>query len=770
MSGATLTIDGSQTYQTIDGFGVNANHRSWTNNELKPVLDALIDQAGMTLFRVLYDKADWEGTNDNADPDVMNWAYYNSVYGAPDFEKMWDMATYLNQRGITNGLMFNFQGGGPQWMGGSPLTPGFEDEWAEMVASFFVYARNTRHLKFTVVAPDNEPDIVAQGVDMTSSQYITAMRKVGQLLDASGLSDVRFVGPDLSSTSTAWLSAMMNDSTLMSKVAHFGFHDYSNGGSIAGIYDFLQQSAYSDRTLWVTEFNVWCARCESGGGGTNSWSYARGTADYLLSDLANGASAAFVWEGYDSQYNYYCPGCWSYWGLFGVDDINATPKTYTPRKQFYTVAQISKFVRPGSKRIDVSGSFGPLTLLAFFHPGLGQLTLTGDNPSGSPTVISGTLTSLPTASSLALFYTSASANLSHATTVPVTNQTFTVTIPADCIFTLTSDVAPGLPSGSYSGLFFDTNGVSQPSSGSVALQVAPGGKFSGAMQLGGKRHPISGTFDANNQTVVTVRRPGLSSLTVDLMYEPLGGADRITGTVSSETWSAQILTYRAIYNARTNPAFQAGRYTMLFRDALAEGSGDGFAALTVGPSGSLRLAGSLADGTKFTSASSLLGENNWPICLFPYRGQGLLLGWQAFPDVFENGPGGALTWIKQADPSAHVYPGGFTNALVVLGSSYAAPTSGQHVLGMTNAEVVLIGDALPVPITNHVTLGHGNKVSSPDGTTLAFALASGTFRGSTFDSSRFRIPFAGVLLTNIGFGDGYFLDSNQSGQILLLPK
>jgi hypothetical protein len=46
---ATLTIDGSQTYQTIDGFGVNANHRSWTNNELKPVLDSLI--AGREIHR-----------------------------------------------------------------------------------------------------------------------------------------------------------------------------------------------------------------------------------------------------------------------------------------------------------------------------------------------------------------------------------------------------------------------------------------------------------------------------------------------------------------------------------------------------------------------------------------------------------------------------------------------------------------------------------------------------------------------------------------------
>lgn len=192
---ATLTIDGSHTYQTIDGFGVNANHRSWNNNELKPVLDTLIEQGGMTLFRVLYDKPDWESSNDNANPEVMNWTYYNSIYGSPNFQKLWDTVAYLNHRGITNGLMLNFQGAGPQWMGGSPLAPGFEDEWAETVASLFVYARNNRHLKFGLVAPNNEPDVTVQGVDMTSSQFVTAMHKLSQLLDANGLSDIRFVGP-----------------------------------------------------------------------------------------------------------------------------------------------------------------------------------------------------------------------------------------------------------------------------------------------------------------------------------------------------------------------------------------------------------------------------------------------------------------------------------------------------------------------------------------------------------------------------------------------
>ncbi len=98
---ATVAIDGAQTYQTIDGFGVNANAQSWNNNELQPVLDALIDQGGMTLFMAnLAFNSNWEATNDNSNPSVMNWTYYNSVYSGPNFQRLWGMMAYLNQRGI----------------------------------------------------------------------------------------------------------------------------------------------------------------------------------------------------------------------------------------------------------------------------------------------------------------------------------------------------------------------------------------------------------------------------------------------------------------------------------------------------------------------------------------------------------------------------------------------------------------------------------------------------------------------------------------------
>jgi hypothetical protein len=253
-------------------------------------------------------------------------------------------------------------------------------------------------------------------------------------LDTNGVGDLRFVAPDLGYGGTNWLPQIMSDPVIMAKLAYFGEHSYlADGGNSAGVYDFLQQSAYPDRHFWMTEFNVWCSDCENCVGGATGWTYFRGTAEYLLAHLANGASGGLVWEGYDSFYMIH--NCWSYWGLFAVDDINAVPKTYTPRKNFYTVAQISKFVRPGAQRINVSGSTSPFVLLAFYQPNTGQLALTGENTDSSPATLSGTLTNLPSISSLDLYYTSSTTNLAYDATFPVTNGVFTATVPADCIFT-----------------------------------------------------------------------------------------------------------------------------------------------------------------------------------------------------------------------------------------------------------------------------------------------------------------------------------------------
>ena len=443
---AQCVVDGAQTNQTIDGFGVNINHRSWNNDELKPVLDAMIGQGGFSIFRVVFDNTDWEATNNTSQ------AYYNSIYSSARFEKLWDLVAYLNQKGITNGIMFNFQGPGPSWMCGQSLTPGYEPQWAQMIASLLIYARDTRHLQFNLVAPDNEPDIGSAyvGIAATQSQYVTMLNLLAQNLGSNGMGDVRIVGPDLASTSGTWMQTMMGSSSLMSNLAHFGVHSYPPAGEgSSGVAGFLASSPYSNSTFWMTEFNTQCTPCFQGNYDPTiyDWNYGSQTAENLLYHLANGASAGVAWEGCDSYYELapltWLPGGeqasgWSFYGLFGVNNTNAVPKTYTARKSFYTMSQISAFVPPGAQCINVSnGQNGNFLMLAFYHRASGRVTLTGFNNNTNAVVASLVLTNLPPVASFALYYTDASTNLNQSATYPVLNGGFTATIPSNCVFTLT---------------------------------------------------------------------------------------------------------------------------------------------------------------------------------------------------------------------------------------------------------------------------------------------------------------------------------------------
>ena len=453
-----ITIDGSITNQTLDGLGANIHYFAWTNDDLVPVLDALVDQAGLTQFRVVFDNADWEATNVFAGTNVnlINWNYFNQVYSSARFQHLWGLIGYLNQKGITNGVMLNFQGVGPAWMG-EPLTPGLEDTWAQMIASLLVYARNTEGLQFHLVGPDNEMNLYPQGITTSGpNQYVTMLHDLANELDNNGIGDFRIVGPDLANTSTNWMPNLTQDPVVMAKLAHFGVHDYTYGTDSVGVTNWLDTTAYADRTLWVTEYNEWCTSCQDGGGNDNGWAYSQGTVQYLLEHLANGATSAFVWEGYDDYEATQGPG-WSYWGLFGVDDINAVPKTYTPRKDFYTVAQVAKYLQPGAQKIGVSGQVGQLILQAYYNAGSAQLSIVGINTNAATANLAVALASLPEFSSLNLYYTDPNTNLALAATVPVTNGSFAVTVPANCVFAINGQ--PTLPVSPSLECYYGTNGL-----------------------------------------------------------------------------------------------------------------------------------------------------------------------------------------------------------------------------------------------------------------------------------------------------------------------
>jgi len=119
---ARITVDVSQRFQSMDGFGVNFNGTYFRESQ-KPMIDMLIDDLGATVFRLdPYGLTNWEAANDDADPKHMNWEYYNDRYSIPAFEASWAAGRYLNSRGIKPFMALS--GTAPEWMlDTKPLTP-----------------------------------------------------------------------------------------------------------------------------------------------------------------------------------------------------------------------------------------------------------------------------------------------------------------------------------------------------------------------------------------------------------------------------------------------------------------------------------------------------------------------------------------------------------------------------------------------------------------------------------------------------------------------
>jgi O-glycosyl hydrolase len=425
----SLSINGAQTFQTIDGFGANINAHSWNGGELRPALDMLNDQMGVTLYRVVYDMEDWESTNDNADPNTPDRAYYSALYSSASFQELWGTLHYLNQKGVSGGITLSFMGRVPPWMGGSVINAALEDEWVESIATLVDYARNTEHVQFALLDPLNEPDWDGiEGPQVSADQYTRLLHKLSERLDAMGLGDIRFLGPSTASIDTGvntYMPAMMSDPVVMGKVDHFGFHNYA--GYTAGADAAIKGSAYPSKNFWITEV-------------TNPWD--------IMTHIAGNPSAVLVWDGYDSAYIHPTLHGAS---LDPPNDAGNGPApiaydtatgVYTPRQSFYQDEQIFKYVPPGSVRVGATESNGNLTVYAFYHQPSGRVTIVGRNEGGSSINVAGSLSNLPMVASFQAYETDAGSNFLRLADVAVSNGLFSFVAPGNSFFTLTALTAP----------------------------------------------------------------------------------------------------------------------------------------------------------------------------------------------------------------------------------------------------------------------------------------------------------------------------------------
>ncbi len=431
--GHALTVDGARRFQTIDGFGVNANPASWNGGRLTSALDLLADQLNATVWRVIVESTEnWETRNDNSDPNVFDWAYYNALYSSAKFQNVWGVLDYLKRKAVPV-IMVNVMGVVPAWMGGDTIAN--EDEFVEMVTSFLYYARNTKGLRIDIISPLNETDLGApEGPAVDSTEYVRILDKLVTRLHALGLGSIRVLGPDTAYVTSAvsnYIPAMLKNPAVMAQIDHFGLHNYhGDSGNAAGV---IRRSRYPSRNFWMTEWASQCPGCDTGTSSGDEWGFAKGTVENLFNHLRDGAAAALVYDAYDSFYEHH--GSVGYWGLLSHDP---TSGTYAPKKRFYAALQVFRFVSPGSIRIGATASGPGLQAQAFHHAGSGRTTIVGRNAAPSAVTVRGSLTNLPPIGRLELYQTTGTRNFERGADVAVSDGEFSVTIAPDSIFTLTS--------------------------------------------------------------------------------------------------------------------------------------------------------------------------------------------------------------------------------------------------------------------------------------------------------------------------------------------
>jgi hypothetical protein len=123
-------------------------------------------------------------------------------------------------------------------------------------------------------------------------------------------------------------------------------------------------------------------------------------------------------------------------------------------------------------------------------------------------------------------------------------------------------------------------------------------------------------------------------------------------------------------------------------DDLSVPHGAGFATYTVNPgTGRLTVAGRLADGTAFTTAT-FVGPNGEVLVfrtIYPARARGSVLGSLGItlaPENKDNAVAGTVSWLRPALATSALYPAGFFLELAVEGSRYDPPASLTPVMGI----------------------------------------------------------------------------------------
>jgi glucuronoarabinoxylan endo-1,4-beta-xylanase len=407
-----VTIDVSSLKQRITGFGVSSAW-AWDYNKASDAdyLWSTTKGAGLTLLRIRYG-------------DGLGIAKSAVSYGVTVWMTPWGTASNGDQGGPVTTIQTNPNGCDPNNNNpkGTPYNIPVLTNPTGLANDLVTWVQSAKNqgVPIYAVSAENEPD--SCGINATTSyspaQMATWIETLGPAMAHIG---VKVMAPETMNWwgFPAYFTAIQNDKVAYGYVNIFASHQYGRGpdssdSDVVAVNKAI--AADSSKEYWQTEVDP-----GSPNGDTNpaDMPTALITAQMMHNDLTKANLNA-----------------WHIWWLYGnLCTSKDAAGMCVWAKRLWAMGNFSRFVRPGYKRVDTSGTPPSDALIsAYINPVDNALAIVAINNSTSSTSVSFYISGKAPCS-LTPYETSADKSLGQLTNVAVSNSRVTVTLAAQSVTT-----------------------------------------------------------------------------------------------------------------------------------------------------------------------------------------------------------------------------------------------------------------------------------------------------------------------------------------------
>ena len=442
----TVTVSPECEFQTFKGWGTSL---SWWGNAIggwqnktkqDEILDLLYDQnTGLGLTVARYNIG---GGDDPTHTHMRNGACLEGYQPSPG---VWDYDADETQRYILNEAMSRgvnivegFSKTPPYWMtysgcaggnvnGTSNLKPEYYDDYADYLAEVYLLFKNTYGITFDSISPINEPNGPwwevnnrQEGCHYEHNEQNDLFKVLSDTFDKKGLSNVTIAGPEgfeYDATISSWNSY---DNGAKSSIDKINSHSYYGSERL-----YLNTIALcNNKRLSISEYGVGVGEHDH-----NAIESSLELARKIRNDVHDTQVETWVyWQAVEEEFDV------NNWGFIHANFEGE--EDYAITKQYYGMANFSKFIRPDSTIIGADSS----DMLVALNKNTNKLTIVVINDKTSQNNYTIDLSKFATVGGSASAYRASSTeNLAQLSAISIQDKTLQINAAPKSITTYVID-------------------------------------------------------------------------------------------------------------------------------------------------------------------------------------------------------------------------------------------------------------------------------------------------------------------------------------------